>query len=136
MKNEPCIRFGIRIRPKISENPADSRNSNPPYAMLFTARVNQTDMCDAGRHIPPSPLVGEGWGGGCLFDSADSCTPLPTRASPREPTSPTRGEVTRARSPSCEIALPAIIPGSWLADSHVHTPDLPGTPSPRRSRTG
>src|SRR5713226_4918456 len=55
MKKEPCIRFGIRIRPKISENPADSRNSSPPYAMLFTAKVSQSDMSDAGQHAPPSP---------------------------------------------------------------------------------
>ena len=27
MKNEPCIRLGMRIRPKISEKPDDSRNS-------------------------------------------------------------------------------------------------------------
>src|ERR1700680_3183871 len=41
MKKEPCIRFGMRISPKISEKPADSRNSRPPSAMLFTARVSQ-----------------------------------------------------------------------------------------------
>ena len=38
MKNEPCIRFGMRISPKISEKPAESRNSKPPSAMLFTAK--------------------------------------------------------------------------------------------------
>src|ERR1700687_3689307 len=41
MKKEPCIRLGIRIRPKISEKPAERRNSRPPRAMLFTARVSQ-----------------------------------------------------------------------------------------------
>src|ERR1700693_5742400 len=101
MKKEPCIRFGIRIRPKISENPADSRNKSPPSAMLFTANVSQSDMSDARPHAPPSPSrtrvfpssanyrwsksetsdldVGEGWGGGS-FDSADLGTPLPARA--------------------------------------------------------
>src|SRR5215475_4769294 len=40
MKNDPCIRLGMRIRPKMSEKPAESRNSKPPRAMLFTARVS------------------------------------------------------------------------------------------------
>src|SRR4051794_8468353 len=42
MKNEPCIRFGIRISPKISEKPAESRNSKPPSARLFTPSVSQS----------------------------------------------------------------------------------------------
>src|SRR5437764_14798353 len=37
MNSEPCVRFGIRISPKISENPADSRNSKPPKATLLPA---------------------------------------------------------------------------------------------------
>src|SRR5690242_9552627 len=45
MKNEPCIRLGMRIRPKISENPAESRNSNPPSAKLFTAKISQRLIC-------------------------------------------------------------------------------------------
>src|ERR1700693_1631443 len=66
-------------------------------------------------HPPPSPLEGEGWGGGCLFDSAGliPTSPLAHAKSDvsdlanvnteigncrfrmaREPTSPTRGEVT------------------------------------------
>src|SRR5262245_30429435 len=40
MKNEPCVRLGIFIRPKISEKPADSRNSKPPSVMLFTASTS------------------------------------------------------------------------------------------------
>src|SRR5215831_8784806 len=40
MKNEPCIRLGMRIRPKISEKPDESRNSRLPSATLFTARVS------------------------------------------------------------------------------------------------
>src|SRR5258708_4631718 len=47
MKNEPCVRFGIRMRPKISENPAESRKSRPPSVMLLTAstatRFRSTD---------------------------------------------------------------------------------------------
>ena len=41
MNIEPCVRFGIRIRPKISENPADSRNSRPPSVTLLTERISQ-----------------------------------------------------------------------------------------------
>ena len=44
MKKEPCIRLGMRIRPKISEKPEDSRNSTPPSATLFTVRVSQRFM--------------------------------------------------------------------------------------------
>ncbi len=44
MKNEPCIRFGMRISPKISEKPADSRNSRPPKVTLFTVRTSQKFM--------------------------------------------------------------------------------------------
>src|SRR5262249_30209394 len=39
MKNDPWVRFGILMRPKISENPAESRNSRPPSVMLLTART-------------------------------------------------------------------------------------------------
>src|SRR5689334_7638443 len=41
MKNEPCERFGIRISPKISEKPAESRKSRPPSVTLLTASTNQ-----------------------------------------------------------------------------------------------
>src|SRR5260370_36547508 len=49
----------------------------------------------------PAPLVGEGWGGGCLFDSAKPIPPSRFARSARETTSPTRGEVTGARCQSC-----------------------------------
>src|SRR5215467_3353211 len=39
MKKEPCIRLGMRIRPKIREKPADSRNKRPPRARLLIARM-------------------------------------------------------------------------------------------------
>src|SRR6266542_4516157 len=41
MKNEPWVRFGILINPKISEKPADRRNRRPPSVMLLTARSSQ-----------------------------------------------------------------------------------------------
>ena len=57
MKKEPCIRLGMRIRPKISEKPEESRNSKPPSAMLFTAKVShrlmQVDL--VARHPTVDP---------------------------------------------------------------------------------
>src|SRR5882724_12827197 len=41
MKKGPWVRFGIFINPKISENPADRRNSRPPSVMLLTASSSQ-----------------------------------------------------------------------------------------------
>src|SRR5215510_276516 len=40
MKKEPCIRLGMRISPKISEKPEESRNRRPPSAILLTAKVS------------------------------------------------------------------------------------------------
>src|SRR4029453_4407599 len=40
MKNEPCVRLGIFMRPKISEKPADRRNSKPPSGSLFPPSPN------------------------------------------------------------------------------------------------
>src|SRR5215510_5355018 len=39
MKKEPCIRLGMRIRPKIREKPDDNRNKRPPKAKLLMARM-------------------------------------------------------------------------------------------------
>src|SRR6266700_1640332 len=39
MKKAPCNRLGMRIRPKISEKPDDSRNRSPPRARLLIARI-------------------------------------------------------------------------------------------------
>jgi hypothetical protein len=44
MKNEPCIRLGMRISPKISEKPDDKRKRRPPSAMLLTAKVSHRLM--------------------------------------------------------------------------------------------
>src|SRR6266404_642057 len=74
MNSEPCVRFGIRISPKISEKPADNRNSSPPKVTLLTASTSQKFMAEmflAGdarcglsqemqRTLFPSALVGEG----------------------------------------------------------------------------
>src|SRR5437867_7990050 len=54
MKNEPWVRFGIFINPKISENPADSRKRRPPSVMLLTASTSQRLMRLGGGLRPPS----------------------------------------------------------------------------------
>ncbi len=41
MNIEPCVRFGIRISPKISEKPAESRNNRPPNVTLLTVSSSQ-----------------------------------------------------------------------------------------------
>ena len=46
MNSEPCVRFGIRISPKISEKPADNRNSSPPKVTLLTASTSQKFMAE------------------------------------------------------------------------------------------
>src|SRR5437868_9268302 len=47
MKSDPCVRFGMRINPKIREKPADNRNSRPPNVMLLTASNSQKVMSSA-----------------------------------------------------------------------------------------
>src|SRR3954471_7040687 len=44
MKKPPCARLGIRISPNASEKPDDSRNSNPPNAMLLRVWMIQNCM--------------------------------------------------------------------------------------------
>ena len=44
MNSEPCVRFAIRISPKISENPAARRKSSPPKARLFKVWMIQNCM--------------------------------------------------------------------------------------------
>src|SRR5260221_96092 len=47
MKNPPCVRLASRIRPKMSENPDDSRNSRPPSERLLRPWMIQN--CIVGR---------------------------------------------------------------------------------------
>jgi hypothetical protein len=44
MNIEPCVRLGIRISPKIRENPADNRNNSPPNVTLLTVSRTQKFM--------------------------------------------------------------------------------------------
>src|ERR1700691_6168915 len=41
MNIEPCVRLGIRISPKIRENPADNKNKRPPNVTLLTVSSSQ-----------------------------------------------------------------------------------------------
>src|SRR5262249_44353655 len=47
MNSDPCVRLAMRMRPKISENPAASRNSRPPSARLFSVWTIQNCMLEA-----------------------------------------------------------------------------------------
>src|SRR6266404_4101112 len=49
MNNAPCVRFAIRISPKMSEKPADSRKSRAPSARLFS--VWMTQNCSLGLQV-------------------------------------------------------------------------------------
>src|SRR5262245_20775558 len=97
MKNEPCIRLGMRIRPKISEKPDDSRNSTPPSARLLIARMaacadvmeviisrggpsrEANTSLELRRRVPhrPLPPCGGGTGRGVLRFRHNCATPLP-----------------------------------------------------------
>src|SRR5258708_2747881 len=44
MKKPPWARFGIRISPKASEKPDESRNRSPPNAMLLSVWMIQNCM--------------------------------------------------------------------------------------------
>src|SRR2546422_990242 len=49
MKRAPWVWFAIRISPKISEKPAESRNSRAPSARLFS--VWMTQNCSLGLQV-------------------------------------------------------------------------------------
>src|SRR6476620_3187595 len=52
MKKAPCARFGMRIKPKMSEKPEERRNSKPPKATLFRVWMIQNCHCIFLRHFP------------------------------------------------------------------------------------
>src|ERR1044071_164155 len=56
MNSEPCVRFGIRISPKISEKPEDSRNNRPPNVTLLTVSSSQNVITAALPFYAPSAL--------------------------------------------------------------------------------
>src|SRR5689334_20910220 len=93
MNSEPCVRFGIRISPKIRENPADNRNKSPPSVMLLIARMRVWFIA-AGRRLvavaisrlpPPREAErtgGEGSGVGGVRSELRPPTPLASLATP------------------------------------------------------
>src|SRR5262245_7603155 len=74
MKNEPCIRLGIRISPKIREKPDDSRKRRPPSAMLLTAKVSHKLM---GARL--DPVAADAARRSCHLSHAPACPPVPAR---------------------------------------------------------
>src|SRR5437763_12087856 len=86
-------------------------------------RAGLSHLTPSERQVAPSPLVGEGWGGGCLFVSAEPRPPSRLGREAREPISPTRGEVTGASREPYAIALPL--------QGRVRAQDAPGSfPTP------
>src|ERR1700748_3403366 len=53
MKKGPCVKLASRIRPKISENPDDSRNNKPPSDRLLRPWMIQN--CIVGRSCSCGP---------------------------------------------------------------------------------
>src|SRR5262249_55271398 len=83
--------------------------------------VEQLSMAASEPHSAPSPLEGEGWGGGWLFDSAELVPPSRLARFARETTSPSRGEVTRASDPPNDFKEPeAILPPMPLGEEVVN----------------
>src|SRR3954469_6251559 len=91
MKKAPCARFGMRISPKASEKPEESRNSRPPKAMLFSVWMIQNCM-EPVMFFPLSRLrervparsgggggggARGGGGGGARFSAYHTCGPSP-----------------------------------------------------------
>src|SRR6185312_9204375 len=71
MNNEPCVRLGIRISPKISEKPAESRNSRPPNVMLLTvSRIQKFIVVSRAAYPnrPRAPCGARGFIAGSGFD--------------------------------------------------------------------
>src|ERR1700691_2604061 len=65
MNIEPCVRLGIRISPKIKENPADNKNNKPPNVTLLTVSSSQNVMRPAFLAVPAASCV-------CCFGSYPS----------------------------------------------------------------
>src|SRR3954468_17623975 len=80
MKKPRCARLGMRISPKASEKPEESRNSRPPKATLFSVWMIQNCM-EPVMFFPLSRLRGRvparRAGGGGPFSAYHTCGPPP-----------------------------------------------------------
>ncbi len=87
MNSDPWVRLAIRIRPKISEKPAASRNSSPPRARLFSVWTIQNCM-RLFRQLPPFPScrrgVREGLSASLSSTTVPDFSPAASRASTRD----------------------------------------------------
>ena len=68
-----------------------SESGEKRHRLAPPLQAGLSHIAPSGPQSSPSPLVGEGWGGGYLFDSADSTPPSRLARYACEPTSPTRG---------------------------------------------
>src|SRR5262249_936984 len=163
MKKEPCIRLGMRIRPKIREKPADSRNKRPPRARLLIARMaacadvicviiesgvspHLTARRNHGARVATAPTTAFPpplWG----RDRERGNDRLGVRNHPPPHPSPARGEggarcthaASRQQGARSNVSGShplSPIPDTSPADRHARRPFPPGTASRRRSRTG
>src|SRR5215469_17069983 len=60
MNIEPCVRLGIRINPKISEKPAESKNNRPPNVTLLTVSSSQ-NVITAALPLCVRSALGQWW---------------------------------------------------------------------------
>src|SRR5205823_10092258 len=108
-------------RARRDDHPREPELSLPE--LILPARGGLSHLTPSERQAAPSPLVGEGWGGGHLSVSAEPSPPSRFARSAREPTSPTRGGVTGERRQPYALALP--VRGGWLPAIASHRVGIP-----------
>src|SRR5580704_11305747 len=83
MNIEPCVRLGIRISPKIRENPADNKNNRPPNVTLLTVSSSQ-NVISLPLRFPATDFVRSGMlGEGRACRNPSVVFPDPARHRPR-----------------------------------------------------
>ncbi len=147
MNNEPWVRFAIRISPKISENPAASRNKRPPRARLFNVWTIQNCMSMGSekwksdrRPRPVTKINGDPVA--FVQTTLDSLPAFAGTKGRGNDGHELRRSITDAVATRkletdgdrlrCEVKAR----DSSRAANRVNRPDSSGTPSDRRSRTG
>ena len=130
MKNAPCARLGMRIRPKISEKPDDSRNSRPPKATLFSVWMIQNCHCIEAIHA----CRGRPHGVGSMRHQPGLHRVRNVQPRQRLRDACVRLVLANAASPEHGGLITAR--DSWPAGSRANRPDSSGTRLACRSRTG